>query len=106
MSVLMMLSVTGDPKKVEEYSSSHPDVMREIIDSAKGRGLIAHRFYGSEDGQIIVIDEWPDEASFQTFFEENGARIGPMMEAAGVSSEPHPTFWRKLDTHDEHGRGA
>lgn len=106
MSVLMMLSVSGDPKKLEEYAASHPDAMREIVESAKGSGLIAHRFYGSEDGQIMVIDEWPDEGSFQAFFEENGARIGQMMEASGVTSEPQSTFWRKLESHDEYGWGA
>jgi hypothetical protein len=106
MSVLMMLSVRGDPKKLEEYAASHRDSVREIIESAKGRGLIAHRFYGSEDGQIMVIDEWPDPGSFQAFFEENGPRIGPMMEASGVTSEPQPTFWRKLESHDEYGWGA
>jgi hypothetical protein len=106
MPVIMTLSISGDPKKLEEYAASNPDAMREIIESAKGHGLIAHRFYGSEGGKIMVIDEWPDEGSFQAFFEENGPRIGPMMEAAGVSSEPEPTFWRKLETQDEHGWGA
>jgi hypothetical protein len=54
----------------------------------------------------MVVDEWPDEQSFRSFFEENHDRIGAMMQAAGVSSEPQPMFWRKLDTHDEVGWGA
>ena len=103
MSVLMMLSMRGDPRKLEEYAAGHPDGMREIIESAKGHGMIAHRFYGSEDGQIMVIDEWPDEGSFRALFEENGPRIGPMMAASAVTSEPHPTFWRELETNDAVG---
>lgn len=106
MSVLMTLTMNGDPQKVEDHAASTQDTMKEIIESAKAHGLIAHRFYGSEDGQIMVLDEWPDEQSFQAFFEENGGRIGPMMEAAGVTSEPHPKFWRKLETHDDHGWGV
>lgn len=106
MSVLMTLSVGGDPKKLEDYASSNQDAMREIVDSAKAHGLIAHRFYGSEDGQIMVLDEWPDEHSFQSFFEESSGRIGPMMEAAGATSEPQPKFWHKLETHDDYGWGA
>jgi hypothetical protein len=51
----------------------------------------------------MVIDEWPDEQSFQSFFEENQAQIGPMFEAAGAPGEPGINFWRKLDTHDEFG---
>lgn len=103
MSVIMTLVVDGDPKKLEENAASDPDAMRAIVESAKGHGLIAHRFYGSEDGQIMVVDEWPDEQSFQTFFEENSQRIGSLMQAAGVTSEPQPEFWRKLESHDEYG---
>lgn len=103
MSVLMTLWVKGDPKKLEEHASSNREAMQEILESAKGHGLIAHRFYGSEDGQIMVVDEWPDEQSFQSFFEENDERIGPLMQAAGASAEPQTQFWRRLETHDEHG---
>ncbi len=103
MSVIMTLSLKGDSKKLEEHAASDPDAMRAIVESAKGHGLIAHRFYGSEGGEIIVVDEWPDERSFLSFFEENGGRIGPLMQAAGVTSEPQPKFWRKLDTHGDYG---
>jgi hypothetical protein len=103
VSVIMTLSVKGDPEKLEQHAASDPAAMQAILQSAKGHGLIAHRFYGSHDGEIVVIDEWPDEESFQSFFEENGGRIGAMMQAAGVTSEPQPRFLRKLDTHDEFG---
>jgi hypothetical protein len=106
MSVLMTLSMKGDSKKLEEHAAGDPEGMRAIVDSAKGHGLIAHRFYGSEDGEIMVVDEWPDEQSFQSFFDENRERIGPLMQVAGVTSEPQPKIWRKLETHDEHGWGA
>jgi hypothetical protein len=103
MSVIMTLSVAGDPKKLEEHAVSDPSAMQAILDSAKGHGLIAHRFYGSEDGEIMVVDEWPDEQSCQSFFEENSGRIGPLMQAAGATSQPQPRFWRKLETQDEYG---
>jgi hypothetical protein len=106
MSVLMALVVNGDPRKLEEHAASDPDAMQTILDSAKGHGLIAHRFYASEDGQIMVVDEWPDEQSFQSFFEENSGRILPLFEAAGVTSEPQPKFWRELESHDQYGWGA
>lgn len=105
MSVVMTLWVQGDPKKLEEYTAKDPDAMKAVLEAAKSHGVIAHRFYGS-DGQIMVIDEWPDAQSFQSFFEENAERIGPMMQAAGATSEPQPRIWQKLDTHDEYGWGA
>ncbi|HEY2771725.1 MAG TPA: hypothetical protein VGI87_14215 [Solirubrobacteraceae bacterium] len=103
MSVVVTLSMTGDPKKLEEHAASDPSAMQTIVESAKSHGLIAHRFYGSDDGELMVVDEWPDAQSFQTFFEENNAGIGSLMQAAGVTSQPQTKFWRKLDTHDEYG---
>ena len=107
MSVIMTLWVQGDPKRVEEFGRSNAEEMQSILESAKGHGLIAHRFYGNSDGgQIMVIDEWPDEQSFQSFFQENQPRIQPIMEAAGAQGEPGVNFWHKLDTGDEYGWGG
>jgi hypothetical protein len=102
MSVIMTLWMRGDPEKLEDYAQANEDRMRTITERAKENGLIAHRFYGSE-GQILVVDEWPDEGSFQRFFESMQDEIGPIMQAAAVEEEPAPTFWRKLDTGDDVG---
>jgi hypothetical protein len=80
--------------------------MRAIADQAKQHGLIAHRFYGSDENEILVLDEWPDPESFQAFWEEARGDIEPMMREVGVTSEPDITFWRKLETHDDVGWGA
>lgn len=105
MSVIMSMVVEGDAATMEQYAGDHAAEMQEILDGALGHGLIAHRFYGT-DGKIMVLDEWPDEQSFLTFFEEMGPKIGPMMQAVGITSEPRPTFWRKLETHDDYGWDA
>lgn len=107
MSVLMTLVLDGDPRKLEEHAASNPDALQAVVESSKSHGVIAHRFYGTEDGsQIMVVDQWPDEQSFQSFFAENQERIGGLMQAAGVTSEPQPKFWRELETNDEVGWGA
>lgn len=80
--------------------------MRGIADRAKEAGLIAHRCYGSEDGQIMVVAEWPDPESFRSFFESARSEIEPMMREVGVTTEPEVTFWRKLETHDDIGWSA
>ena len=103
MSIIMTLRAKGDPKKMEAVAQSDPERIRSIADDAKSRGLIAHRFYGSDDGQIMVIDEWPDAESFQGFFAANADRIQPMMAEVGATAEPEVTFWRKLDTGDDVG---
>jgi hypothetical protein len=106
VSVIMTLRLHGDPKRLEQYADEDPDRIRGVAEQAKQEGVIAHRFYGSDDGQILVVDEWPDPESFQLFFEGARGDIQPMMEAAGVTSEPQVTFWRKLETHDDVGWGS
>jgi hypothetical protein len=104
MSVMVTLRAKGDPKRLEEIASA--ERMQPIVEQAKSHGLIAHRFYGSDDGQIMVLDEWPDAQSFQSFFEASGPAIQPLMQDAGVQTEPEITMWHKLDTHDDVGWGA
>ena len=105
MSVIMCLQVKADPKAVERLFDGEGS--HAILEAAKKHGLIAHRFYGSDNGgNVMVLDEWPDPDSFRAFFEEQGQEIGRMFQEAGVSSEPQPTFWRELATGDAFGWGA
>jgi hypothetical protein len=50
----------------------------------------------------MVIDGWPDAESFQAFFSEMEAEIGPMMQAVSTG-EPEIVFWTKLETGDDVG---
>jgi len=97
----MILRVSGDRKKLERFAAENKDLIRGIADRADAHGVIAHRFYGG-DGQIMVVDEWPDAASFERFFEQEQPSIDPLM-AQFASGEPEVTFWRKLETYDEVG---
>ena len=106
MSIIMTLRVEGDPQKLEAFAAGNQEHMDGIRQAAKQHGLIAHRFYGSDAGQIMVVDEWPDAQSFESFFAETQDRIEPMMREAGVASEPEVTMWRRLETHDEVGWDA
>jgi hypothetical protein len=103
MSVIMTLQAKGDPAALEKMAGENPEGPRGIADRAKQHGLIAHRFYGSDDGRIMVVDEWPDAESFQRFYAQEREQIEPMMRAVGVTEEPEVTFWRHLETHDEVG---
>jgi hypothetical protein len=103
MSVIMTLRAKGDPDALERRAAQDPDAMRSIAERAKQHGLIAHRFYGSDDGWIMVVDEWPDPQSFGAFWESERAAIEPLMQEIGVTTEPEVTFWRKLESHDEVG---
>ena len=104
MSVIVTLWMQGDPAALEKYAAENPEQMRGIVDHAAEHGVIAHRFYGS-DGQILVVDEWPDEESFTSFFGHMHDQIRPLMQAAGVTSEPQDVFWKDLQTKDDHEIG-
>jgi quinol monooxygenase YgiN len=103
MSVIVTLRFAADAAKLEEFAAANEEHMQGIVEAAKGHGLIAHRFYGTDDGKLMVADEWPDAESFQTFFAEQQPQIEPIMQAAGVTAEPEVVFWRKLDSHDDVG---
>jgi hypothetical protein len=105
VSVIVTISVSGDPAAFEEQVAAQADAIGRIMDAAKRNGLIAHRWYGA-DGQFMAIDEWPDAESFQAFFDEAQPDIGPVMQATGVTSPPNVTFWQKLETNDEVGWDA
>ena len=50
MSVRMTLTVTADPKQLEQIASGNREKMQAVLEAAKRHGLIAHRFFGSDDG--------------------------------------------------------
>jgi len=107
MSVIMTLQVAGDPKALEQFASDNTDRARRILEAAKHHGLIAHRFYGSDDGgSLMVLDEWPGRKNFESFFQEQESELRPMFEAARVTAQIEPTFWRELATHDAYGWGV
>ena len=109
MSVIMTFN--GRRRPQGGWSSSPPrntEKMQAVLEAAKSvTDSLRTASYGSDDGgSLMVLDEWPDRHSFESFFREQQAEIGPMMEAAGVTSQPEPAFWNELATHDTFGWGA
>ncbi|MGW7682095.1 hypothetical protein ACWGID_15225 [Kribbella sp. NPDC054772] len=102
MSVLMTLRISGDPTAVEKLAADDGAMFRDVVADATSRGLISHHFYGSER-EVLVVDEWPDEASFEAFFEHSGPQIQRIMTAAGVKGEPKAEYWRHLQVGDDVG---
>ncbi len=99
MPLLLTFRATGDPAELERRAAANPTAMRALTDSALSHGLISHRFYGTNDGQIMVLDEWESEDGFHAFFAAH-PEIRTMMAEVGVHAEPEVKFWRELETHD------
>jgi hypothetical protein len=102
MTVLVTLRISGDPSRLEAVSAQDPAAFPAVLALAKPHGVISHHFYASE-GQVLVVDEWPTEDAFRTFYEQAGPQIGAIMEQTGVTAPPEVTFWNKLDLGDDLG---
>lgn len=101
MSVLMTLRVKGDPKKLEAQYVADKKRFANVADKGKTMGATYHRFYATDD-EILVVDEWPDEATFQSFF-SGTPEIPTIMAEAGVTQQPTITFWHELELGDSIG---
>jgi len=98
MSVFMILRVPADPTRLEQFANANADLMKRVSGAGKAAGATRHAFAGG-DGEVLVIDEWPDAESFQKFFESQ-PEIPGIMQEAGAQGAPQITFYRKLDTPD------
>ena len=98
MSVIMMLRVPGDPDALEQYAQENSEQLKRITEDSRSKGAIHHAFFGA-DGEIVVIDEWPDEESFQSFFD--GQDEIPQIMQAIAKGEPKVEFLRPLKTGDD-----
>lgn len=73
-------------------------MMQRIAAEGRAAGATRHAF-AAGDGEIIVIDEWPDAESFQRFF-QNQPEIPRLMQEGGAQGAPEIAIYRKLDTPD------
>jgi quinol monooxygenase YgiN len=101
MSVLVTMRIHGDASRLEGVAEHDHDAFAAVSRRGESLGAIFHRFY-AKDGEILVIDEWPDEESFHRFFDST-PEIPKFMAEAGVSSPPEVSFWHRLDLGDEIG---
>ena len=86
MSVIMMLRVKADAKRLQEVVDADEARWRAVNTGAKELGAIHHRFLGSADGnEIVVLCEWASPEAFQRFF-ESSPEIPTIMAEVGVTS--------------------
>ena len=99
MSVYLSLRFDADPEKVRQATQENKDMFLAIADRAKGMGCIHHTF-ASENGAVVVMDEWESREAFQKFF-EGDPDIPKIMQAAGVTSQPETHFYEPMRLGDE-----
>jgi hypothetical protein len=105
MSVYVTLKVTCDPAAFERSAAEQADAIGRVMEIAKSKGLIGHRWLRGE-GVVMAVDEWPDAASFEGFYGSAEGDIGPIMAGAGVTTPPEVTVWGQVAIDDVFGWGA
>ena len=76
MAIIASLRVSGNPTDLERYAAGPGGgVMQRVSAAGKAAGAVRHTFAGN-DNEVLVIDEWPDEQSFQEFFDDAGPHAG------------------------------
>ena len=86
MSVIVVGKRVAHPANVTRVWQERQADFQAVQKDALAAGAIHHR-WGFGDGYVIIVDEWPDAASFQGFFQSN-TMIPSLMEEAGVQGEP------------------
>jgi hypothetical protein len=100
VSVIVILRIPGNPTDLERYAAGPGgEVMRRIAEAGKTAGAVRHSFAGS-DNEVLVVDEWPDEQSFQAFFASQ-PEIADIMRDGGAQGPPETSFYRRLSTPDQ-----
>lgn len=98
MSVIVIGRFAADPARLEQVFTTHKQTFIDVSVDARSKGAIHHQF-GAGDGEVFIVDEWPDEATFQTFF-ANQTEIPKLMAEVGVTAAPTFEVLRKMDSPD------
>ncbi len=96
MSVIVIARFTvSDVGKALDFARNNADVPEEITVYGKSLGQIGHRMT-TDGNDLVVIDEWPDADTFNTFF-AGATRMGEFLSGAGIVGEPEVTILDAVD---------
>jgi hypothetical protein len=86
MSVIVIGHMTVDPANLEQLWRDRSADFEAVAEAARTAGAVHHR-WAFGDGEVVIVDEWPDAGSFQQFFESQ-PKIAELMQAGGVQGPP------------------
>ena len=99
MSVIVVGKLQADPASIQKLWKDREADFKAVRKEAEAAGALHHR-WGIGDGFVMLIDEWPDAASFEKFFNGN-ATIPQLMQQAGVQGPPEFTIVEAATGPDE-----
>jgi hypothetical protein len=99
VSVIVIGRMKVDPANVEKLWADRKADFDAVAAAAKKAGAIHHR-WAFGDGEVLIIDEWPDADSFNGFFSSQ-TKIADLMAAGGVQGPPDFTIVEAKQGPDE-----
>lgn len=99
VNVIVMTHIPGDVADFERVVKDQADTFVAVSGRGKAAGAIHHCFVEDTGGGVLIIDEWPSEEAFQTFFASQ-EEIPKLMAAGGATGAPTTTSYRIIDTPD------
>jgi hypothetical protein len=99
VNVIVMTHIPGDVADFERVVKDQADTFVAVSAEGKAAGAVHHCFVEASDGGVLIIDEWPSEEAFQTFFSSQ-EEIPKLMAAGGATGAPVTTSHRIIDTPD------
>jgi hypothetical protein len=98
MSVIVIGRFKADPAALDQAFVTHRQTFLDVHVDAESQGAIHHQF-GAADGEVVIVDEWPDEATFHAFF-AGQQDVPKIMAEIGVSAPPTFEIYRQMDSPD------
>ena len=99
MSVIVLVKIPVEPGNLEKLWAERAADFQAVATDGKSKGAIHHR-WAFGDGHVVVIDEWPDAASFDKFF-TGQETIPQLMAAAGAQGPPEVSILEAKTGPDE-----
>ena len=97
MAVTVIVRLKVDPARMKKLFADRATELGEVRDRAMSAGAV-HHLFAAGDGEVVIVDEWNDAASFGKFFDD--PTIAGFMAETGVEGPPEVSMYEILDSPD------
>ncbi len=98
MSIIVTVRIATTLEAVARAEEQHPGLYERVIELAYAHGMISHRRVYRE-GEIMDIDEWPNEEARMAFRAEAGPLVEQIRAARGSAPSTAETWTPLSDAH-------
>jgi hypothetical protein len=101
VSIILTMEFPGvQVDKWKEAAQQQAERFKRIAEDGRSQGAIHHLCAATDDGTIVVVDEWDNNESWQRFFANQEEIKSFMSEFFPDAGQPIVRSYRVLDTPD------